>query len=110
MEYSEHVGKNLQLLGRKGETMYLYSLIIAINSVFIIEPGKYADHACLHLSEFSFSRRAPCDDYKVVLQKPVFQLPSENIAQTPFNLVPNNGIPDFSAYSKSESAAGQFVW
>ena len=55
LEYSEHVGWNLQLLGRRGETMNLYNLIIVINSVFIIESGKNFDHASLHLPEFSLS-------------------------------------------------------
>lgn len=111
MEYSEQVGVNLQLFGRRGEKMYLYNLIIAIKSVFIfIKPGKYFDYAHLQISEFSFSRRASCHDYKVILQESVFQLLSEDFPQTPFNFVPNNSLPDFSAYSKSESAVGQFVW
>ena len=50
MEYSEHVGMNLQLEGRRGEKAYLYILIIDINSVFIfvkiiIKLGKYFDYA-----------------------------------------------------------------
>ena len=91
--------------------MYLYNLIIAIKSVFIfIKPGKYFDYAHLQISEFSLCRRASCNDYKVILQGPVFQLLSEDFPQTPFNFVPNSSIPDFSAYSKSESAVGQFVW
>jgi hypothetical protein len=40
----------------------------------------------------------------------VSQLMSEYFPQTAFNPVSNNGIPDFSAYSKTESATGQFVW
>ena len=48
MEYSEHVGMNLQLAGRRGEKAYLYALIIDINSVFIfVKPGKYFDYAHL---------------------------------------------------------------
>ncbi len=48
MEYSEHVGVNLQLTGRRGEKAYLYVFIIVINSVFIfVEPGKYFDNAHL---------------------------------------------------------------
>jgi len=102
---------NLQLFGRKGEKRYLYNFIIAINSVFIfIEPGKYFDYVHLQIREFSISSRASCHDYKVILQGPVFQLLSEDFPQAPFNFVPNSSIPDFSAYSKSESAIGQFVW
>ena len=56
MEYSEHVGMNLQLSGRRGEKAYLYILIIAINSVFIfVKPGKYFDYAHLQIRKFSFS-------------------------------------------------------
>ena len=48
IEYSEQVGVNLQLLGRRGEKTYLYNLINAIKSVFIfIEPGKYFGYAHL---------------------------------------------------------------
>ena len=59
MEYSEQVGTNLQLLGRRGEKAYLYILIIAINSVFIfvktiIKFGKYFDYAHLQIKKFSF--------------------------------------------------------
>jgi len=39
----------------------------------------------------------------------LWQLMSEYFPQTAFNPVSNNGIPDFSAYSKTESATGQFV-
>ena len=53
MEYSEHVGMNLQLPGRRGEKAYLYILIIDINSVFIfLKPGKYFDYAHLQIREF----------------------------------------------------------
>jgi len=111
MEYSEQVGVNLQLLGRRGEKMYLYNLIVAIKSVFIfIKPGKYSDYAHLQIREFSFCRGASCYDYKVILQGPVFQLLSEDFPQAPFNFVTNSSIPDFSAYSKSEPAVGQSVW
>jgi len=34
----------------------------------------------------------------------------EYFPQTAFNPVSNNGIPDFFAYSKTESAIWQFVW
>jgi len=52
MEYSEHVGMNLQLEGRRGEKAYLYVFIIDINSIFIfaktiIKFGKYFDYAHL---------------------------------------------------------------
>jgi len=102
---------NLQLFGRSGDKKYLYNLIIAIKSVFIfIKPGKYFEYAHLQISEFSLGRRAPCHNYKVILQGPVFQLLSEDFPQTPFNFVSNSSIPDFSAYSKSEPAVGQSVW
>mgnify|MGYP001157877472 CR=1 FL=1 len=111
IEYSEHVGVNLQLFGRSGDKKYLYILSIAIKSVFIfIKPGKYFDYAHLQISEFSSGRRASCYDHKVIIQGLVFQLLSEDFTQTPFNFVPNSSMPDFSAYSKSESAVGQFVW
>jgi hypothetical protein len=60
MEYSEHVGMNLQPAGRRGEKAYLYILIIDINSVFIfvetvIKFGKYFDYAHLQIRKFSFS-------------------------------------------------------
>jgi len=56
MEYSEHVGMNLQLPGRRGEKAYLYVLIIDINSVFIFfKPGKYFDYAHLQIRKISFS-------------------------------------------------------
>jgi hypothetical protein len=110
MEYSEHVGTNLQLFGRKGDKMYLYNLIIVMNSIFIFaKPGKYFDYAHLQISEFSFSRSGPCNNNKVVSQGLVCQLLSEYFPQTAFYPVSNNGIPDFSAYSKAESAAGQFA-
>jgi len=39
----------------------------------------------------------------------LWQLMSEYFPQTAFNPVSNNGIPDLSAYSKTESATGQFI-
>jgi hypothetical protein len=111
MEYSEHVGTNLQLFGRRGDKLYLYSLIIVMSSVFIVaKPGKYFAYAHLQISKISLSRRASCNNNKVVSQGLVCKLLSEDFPQTAFNPVSNNGVPDFSAYSKAESAEGQFVW
>jgi len=56
MEYSEHVGMNLQLAGTRGEKAYLYVFIIDINSVFIfVKSGKNFDYAHLQIRKFSFS-------------------------------------------------------
>jgi hypothetical protein len=110
MEYSEHVGMNLQLFGRSGEMMYLYNLIIAIKSLFIFtKPGKYFYYARLQLIKFDFGGSVPCNNDKVIMQRLVCQLLSEYFPQTAFNPVPNNSVPDFSAYRKSEPAVRQFV-
>ncbi len=110
MEYSEHVGTNLQLLGRKGDKAYLYILIIVMNSVFIFaKPGKYFDYAYLQISEFSISRSAPRNNNKVESQGVACQMLSEYFPQTALNPVSNNGIPDFSAYRKAEPATGKFI-
>jgi hypothetical protein len=111
IEYSEQVGVNLQLLGRRGEKRYLYNLINAIKSVFIfVKPGKHSGYAHLQIRKFGLCRGASCYDYKVILQDAAFQLLSEDFPQSPFNLVTNSSLPDFSAYSKPEPAVGQSVW
>ncbi len=110
MEYSEHVGTNLQLPGRNGDNMNLYSLIIDSNSVFIFfKPGQYVDYAHLQISKCSLSRCAPCNNDKIEMQGLVCQLISEYFPQTAFNPVSNNSVANFSAYSKAEPATGQFA-
>ncbi len=110
MEYSEHVGMNLQLFGRRGDTMYLYALIIAIKSVFIFtKPGKYFHYACLQIRKFSSGGSVPCNNDNVIAQGLACQLMSEYFPQTAFNPVPNNCVSDFSAYRKSKPAVRQFT-
>ena len=110
MAYSEHVGTNLQLFGRRGDKLYLYSLISAIKSFFIrIKPGNYFDYARLQISECSFCGSIPCNNNKVVVKRLVFQQFSEYFPETAFHSIPHNGVSDFSAYGKAKSAARKFV-
>jgi hypothetical protein len=69
MAYSEHVGMNLQLFGRRGEMIYLYNLIIVIKSLFMFtKPGKYFHYACLQIRKFSSGGSVSCNNDKVIVQ------------------------------------------
>ena len=73
------------------------------------KPGKYFHYACLQIGKFSSGGSVSCNNDKVIVQWLACQLLSEYFPQTAFNLVPNNSVPDFSAYRKSEPAVRQFV-
>lgn len=55
MEYSEQVGVNLQLPGRTGDRIILYSLISVIAMVFIRQSGKNLCYVFAQIREFSIN-------------------------------------------------------
>ena len=88
---------------------YLYNLIIAINIVFIDETRKRPGQLSAEVSQTGLQGSAPGDKHKVVTNGFCHQLFSQGLSQEPLYPVPYNGVANFFADGKSESAERETI-
>jgi hypothetical protein len=107
--YSEQVGVNLQLEGNIGDTAYLYVLIVAINSFFMVQSGNGPSYAPVQNKELSLRGCASRDHNNIVAQRTFCKQLPEDLPETALYPVPGHRVTDLLADSKANSAAAEAV-
>jgi len=103
------VGVNLQLEGNIGDTAYLYVLIVAITSFFMVQSENGPSYASVQSTEFGLRRRASGNNHNVVAQRMFCKQLPEDLPETALYPVPGHCVTDLLAHSKAKPAVAEAV-